>query len=132
MVCLQSLHSVGVVTSSFYILILCPFRFVFIFVSFFFLPLVCYHLYYMCCGFVQIILHIILHGLLFVFFVFVLFDITWCMCYGDCRLCFGGGSYSAVYVPPPLYMFPMVPVMYIPSFFPCYVLCTYFLILICP
>ena len=30
---------------------------------------------------------------------------------------FGGGSYSAVYVPPPLCVFPMVLIMYIPTFF---------------
>ena len=38
------------------------------------------------------------------------------MCYGDYRLYFGGGSYSSVYVPPPIYVFPVVLVVYIPIF----------------
>ena len=52
---------------------------------------------------------------LFAFFLFLL-DITWCMYCRDFGL-FGGGSYSAVYVPPPLCLFPMVLIMYIPTFF---------------
>ena len=48
------------------------------------------------------------------FFVLVSFDITWCMYYRDYGLCFDGGSYSSVYVPPHLYVFPVVLVMYIP------------------
>ena len=98
------------------------------FSSFGLLPFFCY----MYSSFVESILHIILHGLLFVFFVLVLFHFTWCIYYGDYGLCFGGGSYSAVYVPPPLYIFPVVLVVYIPSFFFCYVFCTYSLIHICP
>ena len=38
------------------------------------------------------------------------------MYYRDYGLFFGGGSYSAVYVPPPLYVFPVVLVVCIPSF----------------
>ena len=49
-------------------------------------------------------------------FIFV-FDITWCMYYRDYGLCFGGGSYSSVYVPPPLYVFPVVLIVCIPTFF---------------
>ena len=39
------------------------------------------------------------------------------MCCRDYGLCFGGGSYSAVYVPPPLCVFPMVLMLHIPSSF---------------
>ena len=48
---------------------------------------------------------------------FSFFDITWCMYYRDCGLYFGGESYSSVYVPPPLYLFPIVLMICIPSFF---------------
>ena len=51
-------------------------------------------------GFVKSILHIILHGYLCIG-VFV-YDITLCIYYGDCGLYFGGGSYSCVYVSPPM------------------------------
>ena len=44
---------------------------------------------------------------------------------------FGGGSYSTVYVPPPFCVFPMVLIMYIPTFF-CHVLYAYFFFHICP
>ena len=54
------------------------------------------------------------------------------MYYRDYGLYFGGSSYSSVYVPPPLYVLPVVLVVYIPPFFSCYVLCTCFLIHICP
>ena len=49
-------------------------------------------------------------------FVFVL-DIMWYMYYRDYGLYFGGGSYSSVYVPPPLYVFPVVLIVCIPTFF---------------
>ena len=39
---------------------------------------------------------------------------------------FGGRSYSAVYVPPPLCLFPVVLIMYIPPSFFCHVLYAYF------
>ena len=39
------------------------------------------------------------------------------MYYRDCGLYFGGGSYSSVYVPPPLYVFPVVLIVCIPTFF---------------
>ena len=53
--------------------------------------------------FCKSILHIILHGYLCVgFFVY---DITCRIYYGNYGLYFGGGSYSSVYVPPPLYVF---------------------------
>ena len=66
-----------------------------------------------------------------VVFVFVT---AWCMCCGDYRLSFGGGSYSSVYVPLPISVFPMILIMHIPShFFPsCYILCSYFLVHIAP
>ena len=60
----------------------------------------------------------ILHG--FMFGYFFVFNITWCMCYRDYRLYFGGGSYSSVYVPLPMYVFPVVLVVYIPLFFFCF------------
>ena len=56
-------------------------------------------------------------------FLFV-FDITWYMYYGDYGLYFGGGSYSSVYVPPPLYVFPVVLMVCIPPFF-------FFIFLLC-
>ena len=43
--------------------------------------------------------------------------IAWCMCYRDCGLYCGGGSYSSVYVPPPVSVFPIVPMICIPSCF---------------
>ena len=63
------------------------------------------------------ILHIILHGLLFIC-LFLFFNITWCMYCRDFGLYFGGGPYSSVYVPPPLYVFPVVLIVCIPTFFP--------------
>ena len=45
------------------------------------------------------------------------------MYYGDCGLCFGGGSYSSVYVPPPLCVFPVVLIVCIPTFFFSSLLC---------
>ena len=75
--------------------------------------------------------------LLFIFdflHVFVFFDITWCMYCRDYGLYFGGGSYSSVYVPLPLFLFPVVLMICIPPFFPppCCVLCAYSFIHICP
>ena len=66
-------------------------------------------------------------------FVFV-FDITWCMYYRDYGLYIGGGSYSSVYVSPPLYVFPVTLIVCIPTFFLPYhyVLCACFLVHICP
>ena len=55
-------------------------------------------------------------------FTFVL-DITWCMYYRDYGLYFGGGSYSSVYVPPPLFVFPVVLMVCIPTFFFSSLLC---------
>ena len=78
----------------------------------------------------------ILHGLLLCIYFYFFFDITWCMYYGDYGLYFGGGSSSSVYVPPPIYVFPVVLMVCIPAFFSpspsCYVLCAYFLIPIYP
>ena len=45
---------------------------------------------------------------LFYCVVFLVHNITWCMCYGDYGLHFGGGSYSSVYVPPPMFVSLMV------------------------
>ena len=50
------------------------------------------------------------------------------MYYRDYGLYFGVGSYSSVYVPPPLYVFPVVLVVYIPPFFP-FLLCFVYLFL---
>ena len=83
MVCLQSLHSVGVVTIVFFVYM--PF-------------LVRYHFVIKYMVFVYIFLYI-----------FFSFGFTWCMCCGDYGLCFGGGSYSAVYVPPPFFCVPYGP-----------------------
>ena len=52
---------------------------------------------------------------LYIYFYF--FDITWCLYYRDGRLYIGGGSYSSVYVPPPLYVFPVFLMVCIPTFF---------------
>ena len=58
------------------------------------------------------------------------------MCYGDYGLYFGGGSYSSVYVPPPVFVSPIVLVVYIPVvffiFLSFYILYTYFLVHITP
>ena len=69
----------------------------------------------------------ILHGLMFGYFF--VFTITWCMCYGDYRLYFGGESYSSVYVPPPMYVFPVDLVVYIPTFFFIFPFMLYFMYL---
>ena len=67
------------------------------------------------------------------FTFFFLFDITWCMCCQDYGLCFGGGSYSAVYVPPPFCVYPMVLILHIsPFFFLFYVLCAHFFLPLYP
>ena len=49
--------------------------------------------------------------------LFFVYLITWCMCYGDYRLYLGGGSYSSVYVPPPVFVSPVVLVVCIHMFF---------------
>ena len=49
--------------------------------------------------------------------LFFVFNITWCIGYGDYGIYIGGESYSSVYVPPPMYVFPVVLVVYIPTFF---------------
>ena len=128
MVCLQSLHSVGVVTISFHIFLICPFRFVFFCFIFFYWSASC------------------LLYVLWLFFYFT-YNITWvafCILFPFSFLLlhgvyivgimglFGGRSYSAVYVPPPLCLFPVVLIMYIPPSFFCYVLYAYFFFHICP
>ena len=55
----------------------------------------------------------ILNGLLFFLFIIL---------HGVCVLgimgyIFGGGSYSSVYVPPPMFVSPVILVVYIPMFF---------------
>ena len=70
MVCLQSLHSVGVVTISFHIFLICPFRFVFFALIFSAVGL--HPVFCMYPSFLTSILHMILHGLLFVFCVLFL------------------------------------------------------------
>ena len=63
------------------------------------------------------LLLITLHGFCLYLCFFLFFTLTWCICYRVCGLYFGGGSYSSVYVPPPLFVFPIVLIVYIPSFF---------------
>ena len=61
------------------------------------------------------ILPIILHDLMFGCFLFLI-----CMVYvlwGLWVYLFGGGSYSSVYVPPPRFVYPMILMICIPSFF---------------
>ena len=128
MVCLQSHHSVGVVTID------CLQYF----------PVMPYHVWYLLfcsCFFVCVLdffylLCLQYYMVVYLFialFIFVLV-ITWYMYYRAYGLYFGGGSYSSVYVPPPLFLFPVVLMICIPTFFspPCYVLCAYFFIHICP
>ena len=70
-------------------------------------------------------LHMILLGFDVWLFFFV-FDITWYMCCGDYGLSFGGESYSSVYVPPPIFVFPMILIICIPTFFyffPSFIFC---------
>ena len=79
-------------------------------------------------GFVKSILHMILHGLMFCCFSFwyYMVYVLW-----DYELYFGGGSYSSVYVPPPLFVSPVILVVYIPMFFiflSYYIWYTYFLV----
>ena len=70
------------------------------------------------------------------FYCFLMYDVTWCMCYGDYRLYFGGGSYSSVYVAPPMFVSPLVLAVYIPVvffiFLSFYILYSYFLVHITP
>ena len=134
MVCLQSLLSVGVVTI-FIVVFLCPFMssvllvlFCMLFVLFFFWPVACF-----------IVCILVLSSLCHLFFtynitwfgvwLFFVFDITWCMCYGDYGISFGGGSYSSVYVPPPMFVFPMILIICIPSLFFVFSLSLYFVFL---
>ena len=67
-------------------------------------------------SFVYPILHIILHGLMFVFLFLFLILHGVCII-GIMGYIIGGGSYSSVYVPPPLYVFPVVLMVCIPTFF---------------
>ena len=130
MVCLQSQHSVGVVT------IACL-------QCFPDTPCLVWNLLFCSCFVVCVLDFLYIYFaynitwfvvyLFIAMFVFVL-DITWCMYYKDYGFYFGGGSYSSVYVPPPLFVFPVVLIVCVPAFFspPCYVLCAYFFIHICP
>ena len=72
----------------------------------------------------------------FVVWLFFVFDVTWCMCCWHYGLSFGGRSYSSVYVPPPMFVFPMILIICIPTFFFLfpfiYVLSFYFLVHISP
>ena len=61
--------------------------------------------------------------------LFFVFDIAWCMCCGDYGLSFGGRSYSSVDVPPPVFVFPMVLIVCIPTFF--YFFPSYFFLYSC-
>ena len=118
MVCLQSQHSVGVVTIGFPSVF--PDMTFSCLVPFDLFPVFVCHLALLCLFSYNITWFVVY------IFCFCFSTITWCMYYGDCELYFGGGSYSSVYVPPPLYVFPVVLIVCIPTFFssPCYVLCT--------
>ena len=90
-----------------------------------------FHFWYLIFWLVIFDLHIILLG--FCLHFLFLFDITWCIYYRDVWVMFWWGSYSSVYVPPPLFVFPVILMICIPSFFSsCYVLCTYFFFHIWP
>ena len=95
------------------------------FVLFFFWPVACF-----------IVCILVLSSLCHLFFtynitwfgvwLYFVFGITWCMCCGDYGLSFGGGSYSSVYVPPPMFVFPMILIICIPSLFgifPSFIFC---------
>ena len=129
MVCLQSLHSVGVVTISFHIFHICPFRFGFFGFIFFYWSASC------------------LLYVLWISSIYFTYNITWvalCILFPFSFLLLHGvyivgimgfvwwGSYSAVYVPPPLCLFPVVLIMYIPPSFFCHVLYACFFFHICP
>ena len=66
---------------------------------------------------------------------FFVYDITWCVNNGDYGLYFGGGSYSSVYVPPPMHIF-YCPCNVCPCVICCfpyfYILYAYFFVHICP
>ena len=50
--------------------------------------------------------------------IFFVYDITWCLYYGHYELYFGGGSYSFLYIPPPICVF------HIPcNVYPCFISC---------
>ena len=105
---------------TFCVIILCPFMssvfwYHFVSLSSFSLLLVCFLFCCMFSSFAKSILLMILHGLLFCYFLFLLL-------YGVCVMgiidyILVGGSYSSVYVPPPMYVFPVVLVVYIAMFF---------------
>ena len=90
--------------------LLCPIRFVFFDFLFFYWSESCL-LYVLWISSIYFAYNIILHGLPFVFCYYMVY-----MLWGLWFL-FGGGSYSAVYVPPPLCLFPIVLIMCIPPFF---------------
>ena len=97
MICLQSLHSVGVVTIQSFIL--CP---------------ICLVPFGYFITWLYFCIIIILHGFVLFFFFFALHGVCVVRIMG---YVFGGGSYSTVYVPPPFYVFPMVFMLHILSFF---------------
>ena len=117
MVCLLSLHSVGVVTILGYLYynyampfnLFCVYDAVlypFWFVHFDLFPFSLYVIW-----FSKILL---VYNITWLFVLgFYIFDIACCIYYRDYGLCFGGGSYSSVYVPPPMSVFPIVLIVYI-------------------
>ena len=62
------------------------------------------------------------------FCCFLISDITWCVCYRDYGLYFGGGSYS-VYVPPPMPVSPIALVVCIHVVFLYFPIILYFVYL---
>ena len=125
MVCLQSLHSVGVVTITF------PSVF------FFCYALVClvpFFLFVVCFLALLILLHVILHGFILLFISFLL------ILHGVCVMGAMGSFLVGSLIPlfiyhHHVYVFPVALMICIPAFFSLpsfYVLCTYFLIHIPP
>ena len=97
-------------------------------------PLFLFVICFICFLALFILSHVILHGffLLFISFLLILHGVYIMGAIG-CILV--GGSYSSVYVPPPVCVFPVALVVCIPTFFSfysCFVLCAYFLIHIPP
>ena len=134
MVCLQSLHSVGVVTIS----IPCSYTMPFLVISLFNSPFWVFFF-----GLLPVLLYVIWFCL-----IYLTYDITWfdfllflfLILHGVCIMGIMGyylvGVYSSVYVPPPMFVSPVVLIVYIPMFFFIFpfILCfvSYFLVHISP
>ena len=131
--------------SSLFVVILCPSRYLVCLVLFCIPFGVFFYFFLACCMIIVCILVLSSPCHLYftynitwfdVWLFFFVFDITWCLCCRDYGLSFGGGSYSSVYVLPPMFLFPMILIICIPTlflFFPfIYILYSYFLVHIAP